>query len=147
MQQTEPALLLDRLLVSARLWAAATGRSLGALASVVVNHGSFFERLESPGASTTTATLEKFARFLVDPANWPDGAVPGEVAAFGHVTGISNGATLGDGGDTLRLPPLSRGKDGESSPGTSACSLCERRWEDIGTRDCSDAGCPRRVAA
>lgn len=47
--------------------------------------------------------------------------------------------------DTLELPPLSPGKAGESSP--AACELCERRWEDVETRACSEAGCPRRVAA
>lgn len=108
MHTVEPSPLLDRLALSARLWSEATGRSLGALASVVVNHGSFFERLESPGASTTTVTLEKFARFLVDPANWPDAAVPGEVIAFGHVTGVTPTTPAPSRGnaDDLSLPPL-----------------------------------------
>ena len=100
--------LLDRLRVCAVLWSEATDAKLARLGREVVNDGGFFARLESPGASTTTATLEKFARFLLDPANWPDAVVPGEVAAFGHVTGISpDPAPLSRGkGGELSLPPL-----------------------------------------
>lgn len=111
--------LVDRLRISAALWAESTGGSLARLGKAVVNDGGFFTRLETQPQGTTTATLEKFARFLIDPANWPedaDGArcVPGEVVAFGHVIGVghrlelSGGATRDDG-DTLRLPALSRG--------------------------------------
>ena len=113
--------LLDRLRVCAALWSEATDAKLARLGREVVNDGGFFARLESPGASTTTATLEKFARFLIDPANWPDAKVPGDVVAFGHVTGIghrpdgSSGATRGEDSDTLRLPALSRGTSGEVS--------------------------------
>lgn len=89
MHRSDPIPLLDRLIACSQLWSAATGRSLGALASVVVNHGSFFERLGGAGASTTTATLEKFARFLGDAGNWPDGDVPSDVLAFVHVTGVT----------------------------------------------------------
>lgn len=73
------------------------------MASVVVNHGSFFERLESPGASTTTVTLEKFARYLGDAANWPDGLVPDEVRAFVHVTGITPEAAAASPGKSADL--------------------------------------------
>lgn len=72
-----------------QLWSEANGRSLGALASIVVNHGSFFDRLINPGASTTTATLDKFARFLGDVSNWPDGMdLPQAVREFVAVTGV-----------------------------------------------------------
>jgi hypothetical protein len=84
--------LVERLKRVATLWAESTGRTLGALASTVANHGSFFERLETPGAGTTTATLEKFAQFLVEPDNWPEGKVPDEVCRFAHAVGISGGA-------------------------------------------------------
>lgn len=80
--------LIDRLKSCAALWCEATGRTPGALASIVVNHGSFFDRLESPQASTTTATLERFARYLGDAGNWPDGVVPDAVRDFVAVTGI-----------------------------------------------------------
>ena len=89
--------LLDRLRVCAALWADAQDGSPARLARLVLNDGGFFTRLESPAASTTTATLERFARFLTDPANWPADEhgkveVPREVVAFGHVTGISAGS-------------------------------------------------------
>lgn len=98
MNHALPTRLLDRLLAAATAWSEANDRTIGALASIVVNHGSFFDRLESPGASTTTATLEKFARFLGDPAQWPDGAVPDVVAGFVHAVGVSpEGATAATG--------------------------------------------------
>lgn len=85
---------VDRLNVATQLWCEATGRSRGALASIVANDGKFFTRLDSPDATTTVAMLQRFARFLGDPANWPEGedghrSVPEEVAAFVHVTGVS----------------------------------------------------------
>lgn len=85
----EPLTLIDRLRTCAALWADANDRSLGALASVVMNHGSFFDRFESADVSTTTTTLERFARFLGDPANWPEAAVPDAVREFVHVVGIT----------------------------------------------------------
>lgn len=84
--------LVERLKLVAQLWVVANGRSLGALSTIVANHGSLFERLEVPGAGTTTATLEKFARFLSEAGNWPEGAVPDEVCRFAHAVGISAGA-------------------------------------------------------
>ena len=84
--------LVERLKRVAQLWADANGRSLGALATIVANHGSFFERLAAPDAGTTTATLEKFARFLTEAANWPEGMVPQEVCLFAHAVGVSGGA-------------------------------------------------------
>lgn len=92
MSEHHPIPLVERLKQGAALWSAATGRSLGALATIVANHGSFFERLDSPGAGTTTATLEKFARYLSDPVNWPEGEVPEEVCRFAHAVGISAAA-------------------------------------------------------
>ena len=100
--------LVDRLRICASVWADSTGGSLARLGKAVVNDGGFFTRLETQPQGTTTATLEKFARFLLDPANWPDGAVPREVEAFGHVTGItpdSAPVSRGKGGE-LSLPPL-----------------------------------------
>ena len=71
------------------------------------------------------------------------GKVTAEALVF-H--GIDDSGAALDGSLVTPAPaPASRGKAGESSP--VACGLCERRWEDIGTRDCSEAGCPRRIAA
>lgn len=102
MEQDQPTPLVERLKQVSALWVAATGRSLGALATIVANHGSFFERLDSPGAGTTTPTLEKFARFFVEPDNWPDAQVPLEVARFAHAVGVS--AQVGDLGVEIFCP-------------------------------------------
>ena len=83
--------LPDRLLQVAGLWSAAQGATLHRLGALVINDGAFFARLEST-ASTTTKTLERFARFLIDPGNWPQGDVPAEVCRFAHAVGISGGA-------------------------------------------------------
>ena len=99
--------LVERLQRSADLWSEASGSSLSQLGRSAVNDSTFFSRLESP-RGPTTATLEKFARFLLDPANWPDAKVPREVVAFGHVTGITPDpapVSRGKGGE-LSLPPL-----------------------------------------
>ena len=84
--------LIERLRGAAELWAEATNSSLSALASAVLNDSGYFARIAGPSASTTTRTLEKFARFLTDPANWPEGAAPEEVCAFAHAVGVSGPA-------------------------------------------------------
>jgi hypothetical protein len=89
--EAEPVKPRDRLLALAEQWAAATGRSLGALSSVVSNQGGTLDRLRDPATAVTDSTLEKFARFLADAANWPDGEVPDEARAFAHVCGVSAG--------------------------------------------------------
>lgn len=84
--------LIERLRMSADLWAKATDSSLSALASAVLNDSGYFARISGPSPSTTTRTLEKFARFLTDPANWPEGRAPEEVCGFAHAVGISGPA-------------------------------------------------------
>lgn len=91
MDHQEPIKPRERLLAVAALWSEAAGRSVGALSSMVSNHGSTLERLRDPAVAVTDLTVEKFARFLADAANWPDGAVPEEAKAFAHVTGVSAG--------------------------------------------------------
>lgn len=59
--------------------AAKGGRSLSRVATIVANTGTFFSRLET-GATCTTRSLEKFAEFFGDPANWPGNVVPDEAA-------------------------------------------------------------------
>ena len=88
MTSTPSLSLRDRLLAAAQSWSAATGRSLGALSSVVVDDGKTFARLADPARGVTDATLEKFAAFLADPANWPEGQVATEAVALAHVTGV-----------------------------------------------------------
>jgi hypothetical protein len=103
--------LEDRLRRCCTLWCEAHDAKPGRLGRLVVNDGGFFARLESPGATTTTATLEKFARFLADPANWPDGNVPREARDLAHVTGVPSVApsTLGTNGE-------GEGYEGDSAP-------------------------------
>lgn len=96
--------LRDRLLAAADIWAAACGRSTGALSSIVANHGQALDRLRDPANKVTDATLEKFAAYLADPANWPEGAVPQEAIDLAHVTGV-----------TPASPGLSPGKIGGDS--------------------------------
>jgi len=100
--------LIDRLRASAELWAQVNTASLSALASAVLNDSGYFARIAVPAPSTTTRTLEKFARFLVDPANWPGGAAPEEVCAFAHAVGISGAACAVSpdiGGDFIEAVP------------------------------------------
>ena len=85
----KPISLPDRLMDCAAIWVRANSATLARLGRLVVNDGGFFTRIEQPSASTTTATLERFARFLTDRANWPEGGVPDEVRAFAHVVGIT----------------------------------------------------------
>lgn len=85
---THPQSLIDRLEQAAGQWAEANNRSLARLATLVINDGKFFVRLGArAGADTTTSTLGRFARFLIDPANWPDGRVGQAAKALAEVTG------------------------------------------------------------
>lgn len=81
--------LIDRLKHCTALWAEMQDASPARLGRLVVNDGGFFTRLESQTKGTTTDTLERFARFLADGDNWPDGAVPEEARQFAHVTGVA----------------------------------------------------------
>lgn len=110
--------LVDRLQLVAALWAEShadeSGRpaSLARLGKAAIKDTGFFDRLGERGP--TTATLEKFARFLADPANWPpnadgESAVPEEAKAFAHVTGV-----------TPEVAATSPGKADENSPAARA---------------------------
>lgn len=90
MAQFQSPSLRTRLFTAADAWCAATGRSPGALSSLVTNHGGTLERLRDPNAAVTDVTLEKFARFLMDQGNWPEGAeIAQAVIVFGHAVGVS----------------------------------------------------------
>lgn len=95
--------LIDRLRECAQLWAAANEASLARLGRTVVNDGGFFSRIDQPSASTTTATLERFARFLSDEGNWPGGQVPPDVVAFAHVNGVTAPAAAASPGNPDRI--------------------------------------------
>lgn len=102
---SQPVSLDARLKSVSALWAERAGSTLAALGRRAVNDTSFFTSLDR-GRSPSTATLEKFARFLSDGANWPAGRVPQEVVDFAHVVGISREDAA-----------LSAGKADQVSPG------------------------------
>ena len=80
--------LEDRLNSCAMRWAEAHGATSARLGRLVANDTSFFTRLARPGASTTIAMASRFAGFLIEAENWPDGAVPQEARDFAHVIGV-----------------------------------------------------------
>lgn len=81
--------LKSRLIRSAESWAAAHDCGLSRIGKRVAGDANFFARLESTDATCNVTTLERFARFLGDPANWPEAAVPDAVREFVHVVGIT----------------------------------------------------------
>lgn len=91
MNQLTVLSLVDRLRQVAQLWVSAQDASLARLGKTVVNDGGFFTRLETQVQGTTTATLEKFAAYLGDPGNWPEGVVPQEAIDLAHRVGITTG--------------------------------------------------------
>jgi hypothetical protein len=56
------------------------GRSLSRIATIVVNSGSFFDRLKA-GKTFSVHNLERFAAWFRDPINWPDGFIPQDAVA------------------------------------------------------------------
>lgn len=106
METTTAPSLIERLHSCANNWTIAHDAAPGRIGRMVVNDAGFLPRISQPGASVTTATLEKFAAFLADPANWPGGDVPQEAIDLAHVVGV-----------TLPCPALSPGKiAGDSRP-------------------------------
>ncbi|MBX7496788.1 hypothetical protein K3172_13055 [Qipengyuania sp. 6B39] len=87
--------LKTRLAEAAQIWctahAAAEGKEvpLSRLSKAIGYDGKFFDTLPTMRRGPSTDTLEKFARFLADPANWPDGTVAEEAKALAHVCGVS----------------------------------------------------------
>lgn len=99
---SHPIPLEERLTDCAARWAEANSCTTARLGRLVANDTSFFTRLARPDASTTIAMASRFARFMADASNWPDGAVPQEAFEFAHVTGISTAparASAGKAGD------------------------------------------------
>lgn len=82
--------LIQKILKVSALWAAAKGHSTTSrLATLVANDGKALTRLEVRG-NATLSTVDKFRRFLAEPANWPERIVPAEAAALlddiGHIS-------------------------------------------------------------
>lgn len=73
--------LIERILAVAGHWAEARGhRTTARLSTIVANDGGLLKRL-SEGGGTTVATLDKFAVFLRDAGNWPEGTIPAAAQA------------------------------------------------------------------
>lgn len=80
--------LKSRLIASAESWAAAHDCALSRIGKQVAGDANFFPRLSAPEATCNIATLERFARFLGDEGNWPEGEVPDAVADFVAAVGV-----------------------------------------------------------
>lgn len=105
METSQPPTLIEQLHRCAVLWTNLHEAAPGRIGRLVVNDGGVLTRIAQPGASVTTATLERFAAFLVDAGNWPEGCVPEEAVEFAHRVGI-----------VAHPASLSPGKDGNPSP-------------------------------
>lgn len=88
MDQPASLSLRERLLGTAHVWCETTGKSLGSLSTTVTGTGKTLKQY-ADGMTITDAKLEQFARFLADPANWPDGMVAEEARTLAHVCGVS----------------------------------------------------------
>jgi len=89
MEYVIPKRLIDRLRQCGELWAHANRSSLSRLGRLVVKDSSFFVSRTDAPKGVTTATLERFAEYLIQPANWPDQVAPDVVREFAHVVGIT----------------------------------------------------------
>lgn len=99
----EPLTLTERLLSASDCWTQAHDATLARLGKIVANDTAFFTNLAKMRRGPSTDTLEKFARFLADPANWPEGEVADEAKALAHVVGVSapdSSASAGKGDET-----------------------------------------------
>lgn len=61
------------------------GKSLARVATIVVNRGSFFDRIRE-GGGCSARNLDRIAEFFREPANWPQGELP--LAASAALEGI-----------------------------------------------------------
>lgn len=98
-----PVRLREALRRAADEWCTATGRSLGALSTLVSNYAGTISRLDDPGAAITDLKLEQFARWLAQPANWPEGRVEKGAEEFAHRVGISVAGTVPASGKPEQL--------------------------------------------
>ena len=82
--------LRSKLQAAASAWCKAHDAPHSRLGKAVAADAAFFDRVEGRDVlPCTVATLEKFARFLADPVNWPEGKVGDEAKALAHVVGVS----------------------------------------------------------
>ena len=91
--------LISALIAVATQWGDAHGDApLSRLAKRVAGDARFFDRVAQPATSCRVDTLERFARYLHEPANWPEGLVPVEACELAHRVGVSaDGAAVSAG--------------------------------------------------
>lgn len=64
-----------------------------------MDDGKTLDRLaEDPARAVYDTTIAKFARFLADAANWPEGEVAEEAKALAHVVGVSPADAMASAG-------------------------------------------------
>ncbi|HWT12268.1 MAG TPA: hypothetical protein VN231_05915 [Allosphingosinicella sp.] len=71
--------LIDRLRALGLLWAAAHGRELSTLGTLVAKDGKFFACL-ADGKTCTVTIFERFLAFFREPGNWPEESIPADAA-------------------------------------------------------------------
>lgn len=75
--------------------------AISRLGKAVAADAAFFDRVEGRDVlPCTVATLEKFARFLADAGNWPEGEVADEAKALAHVVGVTAPSPVLSAGQT-----------------------------------------------
>lgn len=107
--------LKTRLSLAATAWCVAHADQEGAPApasrlarAAGYDDGEFFEKLPTARRGPSTNTLEKFARFLADPANWPEGEVGDEAKTFAHAVGVSPADGAASAGKAGAISPSER---------------------------------------
>ena len=97
--------LRSKLQAAASAWCEAHNAPHSRLGKAVAADAAFFDRVEGRDVlPCTVATLTKFARFLADPVNWPEGKVADEAKGLAHVVGV-----------TAPAPSLSAGQSVDAS--------------------------------
>jgi len=83
----------DILVAAGRHWCAqhAPTAPLSRLGRTAIGDGKFFDSLPGMRHGVTTGTLTRFAKFLIDPANWPGGEadIPQEAIELAHRCGVA----------------------------------------------------------
>jgi hypothetical protein len=78
------------------------GRSLARVASIVVNHSAFFDRLRS-GQTCFVRNLQRVAEYFANLDNWPGQEIPAEVLPDLVALGVGS---IGRLTRPLAVPPL-----------------------------------------
>ncbi|KLE32438.1 hypothetical protein [Aurantiacibacter luteus] len=100
--------LLDLLNACADTWAQANMTTLAQLSLRVTGGNNRFFRDLAAGSDPGVGRVERFARFLHDPANWPEGLVPEVACELAHRVGVSGAALSAATGQAVDLSGLAR---------------------------------------